>query len=284
MSMLRDKLIRDIQIRRLSVSTQKHYVRAVRDLASYYGRSPERISCEDVQSYLLYLMQERRLSWSTVNNICSGLKFFYHVTLGQTGNVFSIPPRRTPQQLPDILNANELSRLFRATGNLRDRVLLMSTYAAGLRISEVRRLKITDIDSGRMMIRVNNGKGQKDRYTILSKRLLLELRQYWQQYRPVHWLFPGKKPGSPLSDAAARSMFILTKAKAGIAKSGGIHILRHTFATNLLESGVDLRTIQLLMGHKSIVSTMRYLHLTRKKLEGTNSPFDLLDVPLNSHA
>jgi len=270
MGMLRDKLIREIQIRRLSVSTQKHYVRAVRDLAIYYGRSPEKISCEGVQRYLLYLMHERRLSWSTVNNICSGSKFFYFVTLRQAGDVFSIPPRRTPQRLPDVLNADELLKLFRATNNLRDRVLLMTTYAAGLRISEVRRLTISDIDSGRMMVRVTNAKGQKDRYTVLSKRLLLELRQYWWRYRPEKWLFPGRKPGRPLSDAAIRNMFILAKTKAGITKSGGIHMLRHTFATNLLEAGTDLRTIQLLMGHKSIISTMRYLHLTLKKCSITS--------------
>jgi len=278
MSELRDKMVRDMQIRRFSSSTHRSYLRAVRDLARHYGQTPDKITCDEVHDYLVYVMTERRLNWSTVNGICSGLIFFYTVTLAQKGSSFSIPSRKTPQRLPEVLNEDELVRLFSVTRNLRDRVILMTTYAAGLRVSEVVRVKITDIDSGRMMIRVQEGKGKKDRYTILSTRLLSELRAYWKSYRPEKWLFPGKIPEQSLVDSTARGIFIMAKAKAGITKNGGIHMLRHSFATHLLEGGVDLRTIQILLGHASIHSTMRYLHLTRKKIEATKSPLDLLGV------
>ena len=284
MGKLRDRMIRDMQLRRFAASTQRSYLGAVRDVAKHYRRPPDRISSRGVQDYLVYLMMERKLAWSTVNGACSALKFFYTVTLRRNNGAFSIPPRKTPRPLPEILSAEELLRLFSAAGNLKHRTLLMTTYAAGLRVSEVIRLKLTDLDSARMMIRVEQGKGKKDRYTILSKRLLHELRTYWQSYRPSIWLFPGKKPAKHITDSTARAVFMMAKAWAGITKRGGIHMLRHSFATHLLEAGVDLRTIQLLMGHASIASTMGYLHLTRKKLDETQSPLDMLDVPLTSPA
>ena len=163
--------------------------------------------------------------------------------------------------------------------NPKHRVLLMTTYAAGLRVSEVVRLKIADIDSNRMMIRVGNGKGEKDRYSILSQRLLQELRTYWQIHRPSLWLFPGQKPDTPIGPRTAQKVFTKAKTRAAIRKPGGIHLLRHSFATHLLEAGVDLRTIQLLMGHSSILSTVRYLQLTQKTLDSLQSPLDLLDLP-----
>jgi len=257
MSKLREQMLKDLQIRRFSTSTQKQYIRAVRDLARYYGKSPELIDCSQVQDWLLYLMNQRNLNWSTVNTICAGLKFFYSVTLGLKGELFSIPSRRTPRSLPAILSAEEVESLFSVEeGNLRNQTLLMTTYAAGLRVSEVIRLTVKDIDSKRMMIFVRKGKRAKDRYTILSKRLLSQLRSYWRVYKPV-----------------------MAKAKASITKNGGIHMLRHSFATHMLEAGVDLRTIQILMGHSSIVSTMHYLQMTRKKFDDTQSPLDRLDIP-----
>lgn len=281
MGKLQDQMIRNMQLHRLSSSTQKSYLTAVRGLVKYCGRSPDMISSKEIHDYLLYAINQRQLKWSTVNGICSGLNFFYTVTLGKNDGSFSLPPCRKPQSLPEILNTDELLRLFSVTASqLRNQTLLMTTYAAGLRVSEVVKLKIGNIDSGRMMIRVEEGKGKKDRYTLLSKRLLEQLRNYWRQYKPSEWLFPGKQPDRPLGDATARGIFTLAKARAGITKNGGIHMLRHSFATHLLEGGVDLRTIQLLMGHASIYSTMRYLHVTRKKIESTQSPLDLLNVPL----
>jgi len=191
----------------------------------------------------------------------------------------AIPPRKTPQQLPEVLGRQELERLFLCTPNAKHRVVLMTTYAAGLRASEALHLQAKDIDSGRMMIRVRQGKGEKDRYTLLSNRLLEELRCYWRQYRPRPWLFPGQEATRPLTYRSAIALFTKAKENAGITKQGGLHMLRHSFATHLLEAGVDTRTIQLLMGHSSIRTTVRYLQLTCKTIGATQSPLDLLDIP-----
>jgi integrase/recombinase XerD len=278
MGALREQLIRELQLRRYSPSTQKHYVSAVRGLAAYYRLAPDRLSPQQVQDYLLYLMQERQLEWNSVNGIVSGLKFFYGQTIKRPDIVLSIPQRRTPRRLPEIFSSLELQRLFVAARSSRERVLLMTTYAAGLRIGEVVRLQIRDIDGQRRMLRVRSGKRDKDRYTLLSPRLLQELRAYWRIERPPLWLFPRHDPQQHFSIYTARRIFERAKRQAGITKGGSIHILRHSFATHLLEAGVDLRTIQLLLGHSSIRSTAWYLHLTRKTLDATQSPLDLLDL------
>lgn len=282
MTQLRQKMINDMILRRFSQKTQEAYVAAVAGLARFYKQSPEKINKGMIQSYLLHLMKERKLSWSSCNVAVSGLRFFYTQTLGMDAMFLSIPPRKKVSQLPEILSAEELERLFAALTNQKHRVLLMTTYAAGLRVSEVVRLKVTDIDSQRMMIRVQQGKGSKDRYTILSKRLLTELRIYYKMYRPQVWLFSSSNPELPLSDRAAQRIYYHAKDKAGITKGKGIHTLRHCFATHLLESGVDLRTIQMLMGHSSIMTTMIYLQVTRKHLSSTQSPLDLLEIPQNT--
>ena len=278
MGALRERMIREMQLRRFAAATQKAYLEAVVGLAKHFRLSPDRIDPQQVQDYVLFLMNERKLCWSTVNVITAGLRFFYTQTLLQVDRVPLLPPRRTPRWLPEILSADELQRLFAGTDNRKHRTLLMTTYAGGLRVSEVVRLKITDLDSQRQMIRIARGKGDKDRYTILTARLLAELRAYWKECRPPTWLFPGRDPQQPLGHSSARAVFMQAKAVAGIRKKGGIHMLRHSFATHLLEAGVDLRTIQLLMGHASIVSTVRYLQLTRKTLGNTPSLLDLLDL------
>jgi site-specific recombinase XerD len=194
-----------------------------------------------------------------------------------------IPARKKDNRLPEILSTEELERLFTALSNQKHRALLMTTYAAGLRVSEVVSLKVGDIDSKRMMIRVQQGKGRKDRYTVLSQRLLKELRTYWRVYRPSVWLFfSGKEYIRPLSISSAQRVYNYAKEKAGIQKGKGIHTLRHCFATHLLEAGVDLRTIQTLMGHCSILTTMVYLQVTRKHLSCVQSPLDLIEVPQNT--
>jgi site-specific recombinase XerD len=218
---------------------------------------------------------------STCNVVVSGLRFFYIETLGRDSVYLDIPPRKKKEQLPEILSSKELENLFVSTVNPGHRTLLMTTYAAGLRVSEAVRLKVTDIDSGRMMIRIEQGKGRKDRYTILSQRLLTELRGYYRKYRPELWLFQGRNPKHYLCIGTAQKIYYRAKEKAGIKKGKGIHTLRHCFATHLLESGVDLRTIQALMGHNSIMTTMVYLQVTRKKLSRTQSPLDLLEIPEN---
>ncbi|MCA1674548.1 MAG: tyrosine-type recombinase/integrase, partial [Actinobacteria bacterium] len=195
------------------------------------------------------------------------LRFFYRITLGQNETEFCLPRPRVPQRLPEILSREEIERLFAVTTNLKHRVLLMTTYSAGLRVSEVARLKVSDIDSQRMTLRVDQGKGAKDRYTLLSKRLLSELRRYWQAYRPREWLFPLRDGRGPIDPRSAQKIYYHAKEKAGIRKQCGIHGLRHAFATHLLEAGVDLHRIQRLLGHGHITTTMRYFHLAQRHLK-----------------
>ena len=279
MSELRRKMDDDMVLRGMAVRTREAYLDAVRGLAKFYRRRPDEISEAEVQSYLLHLLKERGLSSSTCNIVANGLKFFYRVSLGRSETEFCLPSPRQPSRLPEILSREEIRRLFEATLNLKHRVLLMATYGAGLRVSEVARLRVSDIDSERMAIRVEQAKGAKDRYTLLSKRLLLELRRYWVAYRPKHWLFPLRDGVHPIDPRSAQKIYYAAKRRAGITKRCGIHGLRHAFATHLLESGVDLHTIQRLLGHGHLGTTMRYFHLARPHLTATASPLDLLETP-----
>jgi len=279
MTPLRQKMINEMTLRRFAPKTQEAYVAAVAGLARYYKQSPEKIDKQMIQDYLLYLMEDRKLSWNSCNVAVSGIRFFYTQTLGMDSIYLSIPPRKSDSILPEIFSVEELEKLFSALSNQKHRTMLMTTYAAGLRVSEVVGLKVTDIDSNRMMIRVKQGKGRKDRYTILSRKLLAELRIYYRMYRPPIWLFySGKKTKRPLCVNTPQRVYTQAKEKAGLTKGKGIHTLRHCFATHLLEAGVDLRTIQMLMGHCCITTTMTYLQVTRKHLGSVKSPLDLLDI------
>jgi len=280
MTPLRQQMIDDMTVRGMAQTTKKAYLQAVRSLAKHYRRSPEQVTDREVQQYLLHLMQERNLSWSTCNIATNGLRFLYRVTLDRREAEFRIPRAKRPQRLPEILSREEIERLFAAANNIRSRTVLMLTYSAGLRLSEVAHLKVGDIDSGRMSIRVEQGKGQKDRYTVLSKRMLGELRGYWLAHRPRGWLFSsGRDAARPIGVKSIQRMFHLAKDAARIDKRCGIHALRHAFATHLLEAGTDVHTIQRLLGHGHISTTMRYFHLTQKRLLDTGSPLDLLELP-----
>jgi len=235
-----------------------------------------------IQDYLFHVLQERKLQWSTCNVIVNGLRFFYTKTLGMDAGSLSMPPYKKVNKLPEVLSTEELECLFGVVTNQKHRTVLMTAYAAGLRLSELVNLQLRDIDSKRMMIRVRQGKGNKDRYTILSKRLLKQLRIYWKGYRPSEWLFSGRKPEQPMPKSTASAIYYNAKEKAGIKKGKGIHTLRHCFATHMLEAGVDLRTIQVLMGHNSIMTTVGYLKVTRKQLSSTQSPLDVLKIPQNT--
>lgn len=281
MTPLRQKMINEMKLRGFSVRTQQSYVDAVAGLARFFNQSPDRLNKEKLRAYLLHLMEERNLSWSSCNVAVSAFRFLYGETLGDDSMRLAIPPRKKVNQLPEILSAEELEDLFAGTANPKHRMLLMTTYAGGLRVSEVVKLKIKDIHSERMLIRVDQGKGKKDRYTILSERLLKELRIYWTMFRPRLWLFPSKDPSKPMHIGTAQKIYYTAKKRAKIKRGRGIHTLRHCFATHMLEAGEDVRTIQMLMGHSSILTTMVYLQVTRKKLEKTKSPLDLL-VPPNS--
>ena len=279
MTELRQKLIDELKLRNFSAGTQKLYVRAVLGIAKFYNESPDKLNEEQLRAYVLYLSEERKLTPGSCNVFIGALRFFYTEVLDRPSMARAIPKRKTRIKLPEILSTKELEKLFDSLRNPKHRALLMTTYAAGLRVSEVVHLKVTDIDSDRMMIRVEQGKGQKDRYTVLSPRLLGELRSYWKINRPPVWLFPCWKSNQPLTRYTAHRVFHKAKRIAGIKKKGGIHSLRHAFATHLLESGEDLRTIQILLGHSCISSTVIYTRVSRKKLKAAKSPFDLMEIP-----
>ncbi len=278
MGILQEKMSRDMSVRNFAANTIKSYLRSVRDLAKYYMIPPDRLTQEQVLDYIYFLIKERKLAPGSVNAVTTGLRFFYKETMEMEDMARAIPPRKKARKLPEIFNADELSRLFAVISNQKHRVMLMTAYAAGLRISEVINLKVGNIDSGRMSIRIKNSKGNKDRYTILSPRLLLELRSYWKNYQPKTFLFPSQIKGQQLSLASPDVIFRKAKKQAKITKSVTFHSLRHTFATNLLEAGADIRTIQILLGHSSITSTAIYLHVARQDLGSISSPLDLIDL------
>ena len=277
MGALRTKMIEEMRLRNFSPRTQQSYLSAMVGLVKHYRRAPDQLTQDEIRSYLLHL-EKRGLSPSSRNVAISGLKFFYHQMLGWNEKQLFIPPRKRSWQLPEVLGQKEVERLLSAAVKHRDRCLLMTAYATGLRVSELVRLKVSAIDSERMMVRVEQGKGRKDRYTILSQRLLSELRSYWKEHRSPTYVFPNRK-GGPISIDYAQRIYNLAKLKAGVHKGKGIHTLRHCFATHLLEAGVDLRTIQTLLGHNSMGSTERYLQIRQHKLTTTANPLDLLRLP-----
>lgn len=262
MTALRQRMMDQMVLRGLAPKTQMAYLAAVRGLAAYYRRSPDHLSVEELQRYLLYCLRERSLSHSTCLQILNGLRFFYLKTIGWSSADFELPRPRREQKLPEILNRAELTRLFDAVRNLKHRTLLKTTYASGLRVGEAVRLRIVDIDSERMTIRIRQAKGAKDRDTLLTPALLDALREYYRAHRPAGWLFPnGHNPKEPLSISSAQRVFTKAKRTAGISKQGGIHGLRHAFATHQIEAGLPIHRLQRLLGHRSIRSTLRYVHL-----------------------
>jgi site-specific recombinase XerD len=271
-------MLRDLQVRCYAAATQKAYLEAVNGLARYFMIAPDQLTAEQVRDYLLHLINDRQLQRTSINTIAAGLRFFYIHTLARPELAPAAPVQRKGCRLPDVFSAGELERLFAAAPAGKARVLLMIAYGGGLRVGELVRLQLSDIDAERHMIHVRHGKRDQERYTLLSVHLLDELRIYWKSEQPWPWLFPGRTAGRPMSEETARAIFQRARVAAGIGKNGSLHALRHSFATHLLEAGVDLRTIQVLMGHRSLVSTARYLHVTQKLLDGTRSPLDLLDL------
>jgi integrase/recombinase XerD len=278
MSKLRQQMNRAMNLKDFSPRTQQSYLAAVEGLVKFHRKSPERLTQKEIEDYLLHLKDEGK-SASTRNVIISGLRFFYQHTLENSAIALSLPSRRKPKILPEVLSRKQVRVIIDTPADLKHRLILMTAYSGGLRVSEVAALKVNHIDSARMVIRVEQGKGRKDRYTLLSKKLLEELRAYWKVYRPKEWLFFGKNRDTPMSIATIQKMYRRTKRDAGITKGKGIHCLRHCFATHLLEAGYDVRKIQILMGHRSLSTTMVYLHVSRSGLATVQSPMDFPDAP-----
>jgi integrase/recombinase XerD len=276
MNPLRQRMIEDMQLRHLAPKTQSSYIQQVFAFARHFKKSPDLLEPEDIRTYQLYLIQDKRLSASSLTVATAALRFLYRVTLRRTWSIELIPMPRVPQRLPVILSRHEVARLLESVTDARQHAILTTAYATGLRLSELTHLRVADIDSQRMTIRVEQGKGQKDRYVMLSPRLLEELRAWWKQTRSPLWLFPGARPGEPLCKGAVQKACQQARRRAGIDKHITPHSLRHAFATHLLEAGTDLRTIQLLLGHRSLATTARYLKLATPTICAAVSPLDSL--------
>jgi site-specific recombinase XerD len=266
-------------VRGFTARTRESDLAAVARLAKFYGRFPDQLTPEEVQAYLVPMLREEKLAWSTCGLAVHAFRFLYHTTLQRPAPTFTVPGPRHPQKLPEILSPEEVRRVIESTTNRRQRALLATTYAAGLRVSEVVHLRVTDIDAPRMRLRVEQGKGGKDRDTLLSARLLEELRAYGRAYRPQGgWLFPSRGGPRPMDMTTVQKIYTAAKLRARITKRGGIPALRHAFAPHLLEAGVDLHAIQRLLGHGAIGSTLRDFHLARRTLLATPSPLEWLDL------
>ncbi len=273
---LRTRMLNQMTLRHLAEKTKIAYISAVAGLAEFYKQSPDRLTEAQVQRYLLYLIEERKLAWSTCNIAFSAFRFLYTAVLKRPDGAFSIPPRRKQKKLPYPLTVKETFRLITAPRNPKHRALLITVYGAGLRVSEAVSLKPCHIDSSRMLIRVEQSKGNKDRYTLLSPRLLRELRSYWRLCQPTIWLFSGRDENRPMPVGTAQKIYYQAKKRAGITRSGGIHTLRHCFATHHLQAGCDIFAIKQMMGHSAIASTTRYLHMSPDRFRSIVSPLDSL--------
>jgi site-specific recombinase XerD len=274
-SPLRRRMTEDMTIRGFTVGTQRGYLAAVEKFTSFLGRAPDGATAEDLRRYQLH-MRSSGASATAMNTAVSALRFFFTVTLGRGDAQVGMTTVREPRKLPVVLSPEEVARLLDAASGLKYRAALSVAYGAGLRASEVVSLKLTDIDSSRRVIRVEQGKGRKDRYSMLSEPLLYLLRTYWKASRPRGWLFPGQNPVNPLTTRQLNRAFHGAKAAAGIDKPVSLHTLRHCFATHLLEQKVDIRVIQVLLGHSKLDTTARYSHLASTTLRAVKSPLDHL--------
>jgi integrase/recombinase XerD len=278
MTPLRQRLIDDLRLRNYSPRTIEAYVGQVVQFARHFHRSPDLLGPDDVRAYLLHLLAQHA-SWSRFNQTVCALRFFYGVTLGRRDQIPFIPFGKRTHSLPHVLAPEEVVRLFAALPAGPQRLRLQVAYACGLRLSELLHLQIRDIDSQRMVVIVRQGKGRKDRLVPLSARLLEELRVYWRRYRPATWLFPGATPPQPLCPATVQRQCQRAARRAGLSKRCSPHTLRHSYATHLLEAGVDVFTLQAILGHRDLRTTARYVHVDTRRLRQTPSLLDLLVLP-----
>ncbi|HUJ89532.1 MAG TPA: tyrosine-type recombinase/integrase [Syntrophorhabdales bacterium] len=267
-------MIEDMQLRGLSPHTQAAYLMRVTLFARFCNKHPDHLGEKEIREYLLHLVNEQHASYGVVTQTYYALRFLYRITMKRPWEVEKIPCMKKPERLPVILDKEEVRRIFAATANLKHRTMLMLAYSAGLRVSEVARLKTSDIDTTHMTVRVQQGKGKKDRYTILSKVALETLIAYLRRYRPTAWLFPSVIPGRPITAGSIMLVIRAARRRSGLTKPATMHCLRHAFATHLIEEGTDLHRVQLLLGHKSPRTTALYLHVSRKNLSEIISPLD----------
>ena len=279
-SALRQRMIDDMTVRNFAPNTQESYLHQVSLFARYFHRSPERLGPEEIRSYQIYLAKERKAAVGTRTVAVSALRFLYKVTLQRDWTFDMIPAPKSETRLPVILSREEVLRLLEAAPCFHHHVIFSTMYGTGVRVSEAVHLCATDIDSQRMTIRIEQGKGRKDRYVQLSPKLLDLLRSYWRKVRPEEWLFPGQIPHQPLGREAVGDAIALASERAGLKKQPSPHSLRHAYAVHLLEAGTDLRKIQLLLGHRSLSTTARYLRLATSSVCATTSPLDLLPYPV----
>lgn len=274
-STLRKRMIEDMQRRNFAEGTQKCYVDAVAAYARHFWRDPADLGPEHVRSYLVYLSKLQ--TKSKARNANAALRFLYRTTLEKDWKILTEPFPKCAKKLPIVLSLEEMAQFFDALKKVKYRAILMTAYAGGLRASEVVRLKVGDIDSGRMQIRIEQGKGKKDRYVMLSPTLLTTLREYYRMERPgMDWLFPGNPPTGPITTRAALKVCQDAADSSGIGKHMTLHTLRHSFATHLLESGADIRLVQVLLGHASLNTTARYTHVSQRTINATQSPLERL--------
>jgi integrase/recombinase XerD len=285
MTALRQKFIDEMELRGFSENTIRSYISVVRELARHFKRSPDQISDDELKQYLLHRIREEKCAAATIVVNVSALRFFYQHVISRSIEELAkaLPRMRKPLVRPRAYSSEQIEKLLSAEGlNLKHRVLLTTTYAAGLRVSEVCQLKPTDILSARMQIRIEQGKGNKDRLVVLSPKLLEVLRLYWKAYRPQHWLFPGDPPDKSLTRLSALRVFYRAVALSGLPKLGGIHCLRHSYATHCLEAGIDVVTLKRLLGHSKLATTANYLHISQQRLDSIQSPLDRITLNLPS--
>ncbi len=284
MTPLRQRMIEDLTIRNYSPRTIKVYIDRVAKFAQYFGQSPDQLGPAHIREFQLFLVQRKKASWTQYNQSVCALRFLYRVCLGKTWMIEHIPFPKQPKRLPVVLSREEVQRLFDALSNVKHRTILMTLYATGLRVSEALALQLQDIDRERMLLRVRHGKGGKDRYVPLSQTLLDQLRRYWRYYRPPCWLFPGADPGRALTAGTVQKLCTKAARKAGLSKKVTPHTFRHTFATHHLEAGTNLKTIQVLLGHRTLNTTSIYLHVAAQAPGQSRDALDLLAPALEAQA
>jgi site-specific recombinase XerD len=278
MTPLQKKMLGDLRIRGRSENTQKAYVLQIKKFAEHFGTPPDKLGLDEIRAYQVYLVEHKRASLSQLTQFVAATRFLYTVTLDREWTIGKVPYPKLPKRLPEILTEQDVNKLIASVSNKKHRAILTTLYAAGLRVSEACGLRVSDVDSQRMMLRVEQGKGAKDRYVPLARTLLNELRDYWRQYRPSRYMFPGRR-GRPLTSRHVYRVCVDAGKAAGIRQSVNPHLLRHSFATHLLDRGANILQVQAILGHTSLQTTSNYIHLSQSQLRNMPNPLDLFVDP-----